>query len=174
MAEGSYWCEDEIVSDEQALRELYSASYQRLVRVVGVVCGSTVEAEDAVGEAFVAAVGQWSTVSRLNDPEAWVRKVALRYAGKRRRKTRNGLLAVLRLGPAPDVPAPSGDAVDLRRALAALPRAQREVLVLQDLGLSTTEIARQLDIAEGSVKSRASRARAALAPLLREDVPDHV
>lgn len=72
------------------------------------------------------------------------------------------------------MPGPSGDGIDLRRALAALPRAQREVIVLQDLGLDIAGIARQLDIPEGTVKSRLSRARAVLAPLLREDVTDHV
>lgn len=72
------------------------------------------------------------------------------------------------------MPGPSGDRVDLDRALDALPARQREVVVLRDLGLDVAGIARQLDIAEGTVKSRLSRARAALAPLLREDVTDHV
>jgi RNA polymerase sigma-70 factor (ECF subfamily) len=162
------------VSDEQALRELYAASYVRLVRVVGAVCGSTADAEEAVQDAFVALVGQWEKVSRYDDPEAWVRMVALRSASNRRRKARNGVRALLRHGPPPDVAATTGDAVDLRRALAALPRKHREVLVLQDLGLDVASIARQLDLPEGTVKSRLSRARTALAPLLREDVPDHV
>ena len=162
------------MNDERALREFYAASYPRLVRVVGAVCGSTADAEEAVQDAFVALVGQWGAVSAYDDPEAWVRKVALRHAGRRRRKALNGLRAVLRHGPPADAPALSGDAVDLRRALAALPRKQREVVVLQDLGLDTAAIARQLDIAEGTVKSRASRARATLAPLLREDAHDHV
>ncbi len=162
------------MNDEAALRELYLASYAPLVRVVGAVCGSTADAEEAVQEAFVALVGQWPRVSAFDDPEAWVRKVALRRASNRRRKTLRGVMAGLRHGPAPDAAAPNGDAVDLRRALAALPLKQREVVVLQSLGLDVASIARQLDVAEGTVKSRLSRARAALAPLLREDVPDHV
>lgn len=162
------------MDDEHALRELYAVSYARLVGVVGAVCGSTHEAEEAVQDAFVRLMGQWPKVSRYDDPEAWVRKAALGYASNRRRKTINGLKAALKHGPAPDVPAPTGDAVDLRRALAALPRAQREAVVLQDLGLDIPGIARHLDIPEGTVKSRLSRARAALAPLLREDVSGHV
>ena len=162
------------MTDEQAMKELYAASYVRLVRVVGAVCGSTSDAEEAVQDAFVALVGQWSKVSRYDDPEAWVRKVALRSASNRRRKARNGMMAVLRLGPESAIPPPSADEVDLRRALAALPRKQREVVVLHELGLDAASIARQLAIAEGTVKSRLSRARSSLAPLLREDVPDHV
>jgi RNA polymerase sigma-70 factor (ECF subfamily) len=64
----------------------------------------------------------------------------------------------------PDVPAPTGDAVDISRALAALPRAQREVVVLQGLGLGVADIASELGVAVGTVKSRLSRARAALVP----------
>ncbi len=62
----------------------------------------------------------------------------------------------------------------MRLALAALPLPQRQVIVLQNLGLTVDDIAQELDIPAGTVKSRLSRARAALAPLLREDVPDHV
>jgi RNA polymerase sigma-70 factor (ECF subfamily) len=170
----SYGREDKAMSDEADLREMYASSYRRLVRVVGVVCGSTADAEEAVQEAFVALVGQWAKVSAFDDPEAWVRKVALRRASNRRRKAVRGIRASLRHGPAPDVEAPTGDAVDVRRALATLPLKQREVIVLQTLGLDVASIARQLDVAEGAVKSRLSRARSALAPLLREDVPDHV
>ncbi len=160
--------------DAQALRRLYADSYARLVGIVGAVAGDRDAAEEAVQEAFVRLMGQWAKVSRYDDPEAWLRKVALGFVSNRRRKTRNGIKAALRHGPAPDVPAPSGDHVDLRRALRALPRAQREAVVLYELGLDIAAIALELDIPPGTVKSRLSRARATLAPLLREDVNDHV
>lgn len=162
------------VDEEQALRELYAASYSRLVGVVGAVCRDRHEAEEAVQDAFVRLMGQWPKVSRYDDPEAWVRRAALGYASNRRRKALNGLKAAIKHGPTPEAPPPSGDAVDLRRALATLPQGQREALVLQDLGLDVAGIARHLDIPVGTVKSRLSRARAALAPLLREDVNDRV
>ena len=159
---------------EQALRELYAASYRRLVGLVGAVCGDRDEAQEAVQDAFVRLIGQWPKVSRYDDPEAWVRKVALGYVSNRRRKTLNGLRAARRHGPPPDVPGPTGDRIDLARALDVLPAAQREVLLLQDLGLDVAGIARHLAVPEGTVKSRLSRARAALAPLLREDVSGRV
>ncbi|WP_380163797.1 RNA polymerase sigma factor [Jannaschia sp. R86511] len=162
------------MGDEQALRELYAATYPRLVGVVGAVCGSRQDAEEAVQDAFVRLLDQWPKVSTYDDPEAWVRKVALGFASNRRRKVLNGVRAVLRHGPPPEAPSPTGDAVDLRRALASLPRAQREVVVLQGAGLGIAAIAQQLDVPQGTVKSRLSRARAALAPMLREDVDDRV
>jgi RNA polymerase sigma factor (sigma-70 family) len=162
------------VDDEQALRELYASSYQRLVGVVGAIAGDQYEAEEAVQDAFVRLMGKWDRVAHYDDPEAWVRKVALGCVSNRRRKAVNGIRASLRLGRAADVPEPTGDALDLRRALAALPTQQREVIVLQHIGLDVAAIAQLLEIPTGTVKSRLSRARAALAPILREDVTDHV
>jgi RNA polymerase sigma-70 factor (ECF subfamily) len=159
---------------DRALQDLYAASYVRLVGVIGAVTGSRHEAEEAVQDAFVRLMGKWSRVSRYDDPEAWLRKVALGIVSNRRRKARNGIRAAFRLGPAPDVAEPTGDTVDLERALAALPRGQRQAIVLQHLGLGVEQIAHELGVRAGTVKSRLSRARAALAPLLREDVNDHV
>jgi RNA polymerase sigma-70 factor (ECF subfamily) len=160
-------------ADEQ-VSQLYAASYMRLVAVVGAVHRDRHDAEEAVQDAFARLLGQWQRVCRYDDPEAWVLKVALGFASNRRRKTLNGLRAAGRHGPPAHAPAPTGDAVDLHRALATLPRAQREVLLLQHVGLSIPEIARDLGIAEGTVKSRLARARAALTPLLREYADTHV
>lgn len=155
------------------LQALYEGAYARLVGVVGAICGSTPDAEEAVQEAFIRLIGQWDRVSTYDDPEAWLRKVALGKVSNRQRKVRNGFRALVRTGPPAPVAAPSGDPVDLRRALAALPLAQREALVLHHyVGLELTDIADQLDLPVGTVKSRMARGRAALAPLLREDV-DH-
>lgn len=160
------------VAQGQDLRDLYAASYARLVGTVGAVCGDRHEAEEAVQEAFVRLMGSWSKVSRYDDPEAWVRKVALRQVSNRRRKALNGLKAALRHGPLPDVPEPSPVVVDAERALAALPEQQRAVVVLHRLGLDVDAIADALDVPVGTVKSRLARARTALAPILREDLRD--
>jgi RNA polymerase sigma-70 factor (ECF subfamily) len=160
--------------DDLALQELYASCYARLVGVVGAITRDRHEAEEAVQDAFVRLMGQWKKVAHYDDPEAWLRKVALGFVSNRRRKALNGIRAALRHGPQPDAPAPTGDEVDVRRALAGLPRHQREVVVLHELGLDTAAIAQQLGIATGTVKSRLARARAALSPLLREDVNDHV
>lgn len=155
---------------EQGLRELYAASYARLVSVVGAVCGDRHLAEEAVQEAFVRLLGNWAKVSRYDDPEAWLRHVALRQVSNRRRKAVNGVKALLRHGPPPDVAPPGPDEVDLDRALATLPTAQRAVLVLHRIGLDNEAVAAALDVPLGTVKSRLARARAALAPLLRDDL----
>lgn len=152
--------------------ELYADSYSRLVGVLSLVAGDRAEAQDVVQEAFARLIPRWSTVGRYDDPEAWVRKVAFRLLSNRRRQFRR-----LVLGDSTEESVPSAvedHRTDVSRALARLPLAQRQVVVLFHLfDLSVSEVAAELRVPAGTVKSRLSRARAALAPLLREDVRDH-
>jgi RNA polymerase sigma-70 factor (ECF subfamily) len=151
------------------MQDFYAQSYARLVGVVGVVAQDRGKAEDAVQDAFVRLVGQWTRVTAYDNPEAWVLKVALGIMSNHRRKLGRGVKALRRHGPPADVPEPSGDRIDLQRALDRLPRAQREAVVLQNLGLTVEAIAKQLAVPAGTVKSRLSRARKTLVPLLREE-----
>jgi RNA polymerase sigma-70 factor (ECF subfamily) len=155
-------------------RDLYAASYGRLVQVLTLVAGSRAEAEDVVQEAFVRLVPRWSKISTYDDPEAWVRSVAFKILSNRFRRSRNAAAASRRASHGAQTSEVSGDSVDVARALAALPIGQRQVVVLHHLlDLSVAEIASTLGVPAGTVKSRLSRARDALAPLLREENPDH-
>ena len=72
-----------------------------------------------------------------------------------------------RLATASDVPGISEDHVAVVAALRSLPFQQRETLALFYLGdLSVQEIAATLGVADGTVKSRLTRRRTALAALL--------
>lgn len=152
------------------IEDLYAGSYTRLVGVVALVAGSREEAEEVVQEAFVRLIPRWSAVAHYDDPEGWVRGVALRLLSNRFRKVRNGLVAVRRHGAAPDVAGPDDAALDVVRALAVLSVPLRQAVVLHYLlGLEVTDVAQELRIPVGTVKSRLSRARALLAPLLAEE-----
>lgn len=57
--------------------------------------------------------------------------------------------------------------LDVRQALEQLPEGQKMALVLVDMhGMSVAEAAAVLEVAEGTVKSRCARGRAAMAELL--------
>ena len=158
------------MTSTEGLRELYAGSYVRLVGVVALVAGDRGEAEEVVQEAFACLVPQWDKVAAYDAPEAWVRGVALRLLSNRRRKLRNGRAAAARYGPTGTSEAPSPDRVDVDRALAALSVQQRQVVVLHYLiGLDVRAVAAELRIPEGTVKSRLSKARAVLQPLLTEE-----
>ena len=65
------------MSGSDSLHELYDASYGRLVLQLYALCGDLADAEDAVQEAFVKAIGQGRGFARVQNPEAWLRTVAL-------------------------------------------------------------------------------------------------
>ena len=155
---------------EANVEDLYAGSYTHLVGLVALVAGSREEAEEVVQEAFVRLLPRWGTVARYDDPEAWVRGVALRLLSNRFRKVRNGRVALRRHGGQPDVAEPTVDVVDVVRALSVLPVTLRQVVVLHYLlGHEVAAVAAELQVPVGTVKSRLSRAREVLAPLLAEE-----
>jgi len=99
-----------------------------------------------------------------------VTTVGLNLARSRLRRIRTERRARARLAGSAVGEPPSVDRIDVDRALAALPRRQREVAVLRYyLQLSTREVASALELDEGTVKSTLSRARVALARALGID-----
>ncbi len=79
--------------------------------------------------------------------------------------------------PSPEQQALSGELRDhIQRAIARLPADQRNTMVLIDVqGLGYQEAADAMDVSIGTVKSRLSRARAAVRDILmerRELLPD--
>ncbi|WP_188111144.1 sigma-70 family RNA polymerase sigma factor [Nocardioides antri] len=155
-------------SDEVA--QLYAAACPRLIGLLTVVGGSRADAEEVAQEAFVKLLQRWSTVREYDDPEMWLRTVAVRMLVSRHRRHRVARLALPRLaGPDLEHADPGGtdDLIDLASAIARLPIDQRAVLVLHHLvDRPVDEVARVLKVPVGTVKSRLARARAALAPHL--------
>lgn len=156
------------------LDELYEASYRRLVVQLYAVCGDLADAEDAVQEAFVTAIRKQREIARIGNPEAWVRTVALNRlrSGWRHtavvRKYRSsvpGPQEAVEIGP---------EHVAITTALAQLNEGQRRAVVLHYLAdLSTAQIAVELGISEGTVKSRLARGRTLLAELLNDREEGH-
>lgn len=151
----------------------YAAAFGRLVGQVLLVTGDLHEAEDVVQEAFTRAAMRWQRLRDYDLPEAWVRRVALNLAASGLRQRRRRVRALLRLGPPRQLPAASAEAVAVTRALGALPVTQREVIVLHHLlDLPVDEVARQLAIPVGTVKSRLARGRRMLARRLGDGVEE--
>jgi RNA polymerase sigma-70 factor (ECF subfamily) len=164
------------MAGEDRVREVYDASYLRLVVQIFALTGDLVDAEDAVQEAFVTALGRRRAFAELDNHEAWLRTVALNHV-------RNGwrhLEVVRRLrtkvpGPTPEAEV-GPEHVALVEALAKLDLPHRTVVVLYYLAdRSVPDIARELGIPAGTVKTRLARSRELLAPLLSEpEEADHV
>jgi RNA polymerase sigma-70 factor (sigma-E family) len=148
----------------------YIAAVRPVVLYLYAACGDRSDAQDIAQEAFARAWQHWSKVSRYDDPEAWVRRVAWRLMVNRWRGVRRWLAARARLGPPVEVTGgPSPDRVAVAGALQQLPRAQRQVIALHYLlDMGVQEIAATTGVPAGTVKARLSRARTALGRLLDE------
>ena len=152
--------------DADGVRVVFEASYRRLVGQLYGVCGDLTEAEEVVAEAFARAVQHQRTFTTLENPEAWLRTVAVNVSRTRHRRSR------LPLRPVRDEvrhPSLDDDRLALITALRRLPLAQREAIALHYLAdLPIHEVAEATGAPVGTVKARLSRGRAALAVLLAD------
>ena len=156
------------------VHEVYATSYRRLVGQLTGVTGDPVEAEDAVMEAFARAVGSGRSFLEADNPEAWLRTVAVNVTRTRWRRSRffrdvsHRLVAEEAYADLPD------DRVALLAALRLLPAPQREAIALHHLAdLPVHEVAEAVGAPVGTVKARLARGRAALAQLLSEPDTEH-
>jgi RNA polymerase sigma-70 factor (sigma-E family) len=145
--------------------EFYAALWPRLVRTAYAVSGDLGVAEDAVQTAFAKAYRSWRRISRLESPEAYVRRMAINEVLSNRR-TAHVRREVVR-AELPDAPGSAegggSDHDEMWQAVSALPPRQRAVLVLRYYeDLSEQQIADALGCRPGTVKSQASAALASL------------
>jgi len=154
--------------------EVYAGQYRRLVALVTAVAGSRPEAEEAVQEAFVRALGLTGRRAVVDDPEAWLYRVAVNVIRSRWRRLLIGRRIAAKAGAASET-TPSKDAdtdarLALLDALRRLPYEQREALALHYLAdLPIEAIAVRLGSPVGTVKARLARGRQALGRLLADD-----
>ncbi len=159
--------------DTEAFRELYQANASGVFALVRSLVAEPELAEDVLQETFVRA---WERLPKLRGAGAfkvWLRQIARRQAidALRARRARPSV-PLDEDDPAHEPAAsdnPEGDvgrsamAEDVRRAVDALPEAQRQVVVLHHLdGMDVKDVAAVLGMPLGTVLSRLARGREAL------------
>ena len=161
-------------SEPAGFRDFVEARSNALLRSGWLLTGDWPSAEDLVQTALAAAWPQWTSLTRQDAPELYVRKIMVNTYLRWRRRRWNGEVATGRL---PELQA-CGDVfaqVDARQALIAaldrLPARQRAVVVLRYFADQTeSQTAAAMGCSVGAVKSHASKALAKLrdAPGLAE------
>ncbi|GIJ60236.1 RNA polymerase sigma factor [Virgisporangium aurantiacum] len=170
---------------EDAVRQAYQVHYGRLVAQLFGLIGDLAEAEDAVQDAFARVLTRPKAFLGAEDPERWLRVVALNVARTRyrRRWVFDRLVRAGRVDVTPAaVPGLSVDRVELLTALRRLAPPTREAVVLHHLAdLPVLEVAATLGVPVGTVKARLARGRTALArflavadPFEKNDDPEEV
>jgi RNA polymerase sigma-70 factor (sigma-E family) len=157
---------------DAAFREFARQRAAPLHRSAYLLCGDWHLAEDLVQETLAKAYAQWHRVQHADNSDAYVRRILVNEARQRWRRRE---APVLRTDPAWEPSARDGadDVVrraELLEALLSLPVRQRATIVLRHLdGLTERETAEALGCSEGTVKSQASRAMAALRKYLERE-----
>lgn len=159
-----------LLDEMDDLEQFCAAQHPRLVRGLALYTGDAGLAEELAQEALVRAIRQWEDVREMVAPGAWVHRVGLNLAKSRFRRRHAAARARRRLGAGTDGWAEdpdSAEAVEVRRALAALPERQRAAVVLRYVNeLTVAETADVLGCPEGTVKTLCHRGRAALSNAL--------
>lgn len=147
--------------------EFVRACSTPLRRTAFLMCGDWHRSEDLVQSTLAKMFRAWSRVQGMDQREAYARQVLVRTAIDESRRFWH------RERPSdalPDRSGPEADpdlAIDLRRALAALPVRQRATLVLRHWeDLPVPEVARLLRCSEGTVKSQSAKALATLRTMI--------
>ncbi len=151
--------------------DVFEEHYEPLVRLARLLVDDRGSGEEVVQDAFVRAYRRWD---RIDDPVRYLRSAVVNTARSRLRHravVRRYVAPVQRAAAAAeDEAVVRSEHAEVLTAVRALPRRQRECLVLRYyLDLSEADIATTLGISAGSVKSHSSRGMAALARTLGED-----
>jgi RNA polymerase sigma-70 factor (ECF subfamily) len=175
---------DAAASTERELAPFVVEHYGRLIRLAGLICDRTSDAEDAVQTALEQA---WRRRDSLRDGDrlrAWLDRIVVREAIRISRRNR-GFLNRFFTGPRAIVPEadetwpePVAGATEpstraaLRIAYASLSADQRAVVALHlHAGYSVAETADLVNAPIETVRSRLRLARQRLREQLREDEP---
>ncbi|WP_141014966.1 RNA polymerase sigma factor SigM [Nocardioides sambongensis] len=180
-----------VAGDAEAFGLLFARHRDRLWAVALRTCGDPETAADGLQDAMIAAFRRADSFRGDARVTTWLHRVVVNSCLDRLRSAQ-----VRRTDPLPDDlddaehlvrttvdpdpgtdPAHTYDRVERRaavlEALGRLTPEQRAAVVLVDMeGYSVAEVAEILECAEGTVKSRCSRARARLSVLLADLLPD--
>lgn len=156
--------------DKDAFAELFRRHKDRMWAVALRTCRDPELAADAVQDGFIAAFRRADSFRGDSQVTTWLHRIVVNACLDRLRRIKpTSELPEYDLADQRDEHASTVARLDVQDALGKIPEAQRLALTLVDMqGLSVAEAASILEVAEGTVKSRCARGRAALADLLRD------
>ena len=146
-------------AEELAFRAYATSSRAALRRTAYLLCGDWHKADDLVQSALIKLYVAWPRLRSTESPGAYTHRILVRcFLDERRRPWRRETsLDLVENEPASDRAA--DDVLDLRAALAQLPRRQRATLLLRYwVDATVAETADTLGCSEGTVKSQTARA----------------
>lgn len=165
--------------DKTAFREIVRRHQDKVYRLALRLTRDEARAQDAMQDAFLQVYRKIDQFQEHSAFTTWLYRITVNAAlDHRRRRRSDALMDEIPAGLSDTGPSPHQRAVEaqrsdlLKEALQRIPEHYRVPLVLCHVeGLPVEEVARVLDLPEGTVKSRLFRARAILKETIRRHYP---
>jgi RNA polymerase sigma-70 factor, ECF subfamily len=143
--------------------EFFRDEYRRLAKACLLLTGDASEAEELAQDAFCRVFARWDDVRSMGSPTGYLYRTALNLNRKRIRRLAVRARHLVNPGERTSDVDVADERLDVLRAVAALPRGQREAIVLVEwFDLDIDEVAGLMGIAPASVRGRLHRARRSL------------
>ena len=160
---GAQAAETEVGEEPRRFEDFFGSEHARLFGALCLVTGDRNEAEEIMQDAFLRMWERWDRVSGLDDPSAYLFRTAMNVFRNRYRRAALGVRRTLSMAPSEDAFATVEDRDVVVRALRALTPDQRAAVVLTGyVGLTSEEAGKLLGMKAGTVRTLATRARAAI------------
>ena len=167
--------------DEAAWERLIRLHQEPVFRLAYLLLGDPADAEDAAQETFIRAYRALDRFDASRPLRPWLLQITANFSRNRRRALRRYWAALQRhlqkeQPPTQDVEARVGRRMQSKRLWQAIrqlrPDDQEIIYLRYFLELPVSETAEATGIAEGTVKSRTSRALGRLREVIERDYPD--
>jgi RNA polymerase sigma-70 factor (ECF subfamily) len=141
----------------------FAAEHRGLFKALYFVTGNRADADELMQEAFLKLWERWDLIDVVQDPTAYLFRVALNGFRTRTRAARRATRKILPVISPPDPFDEVNVREDVRHMLLELAPRQRAALVLLDLyGYGSEEAARIMGIRPSTVRALASQGRSVL------------
>jgi RNA polymerase sigma factor (sigma-70 family) len=139
----------------------FAEEHERLFKALYFVTGNREDAEELMQEAFLRLWERWHEVDRIDDPTAYLFRVALNAFRSRRRRV---AMAVRKLTPVADAGRDEFTDAEMRADVRTLllgctPRQRAALLLVDLLGYPSEQAARILGVRPSTVRALATQGR---------------
>jgi RNA polymerase sigma-70 factor, ECF subfamily len=154
--------EAKVAEARPTFEEFFGTEHARLFGALCFITGDRDEAEEIMQDAFLRLWERWDQL-RLDDASAYLFRTAMNMFRNRYRRTALSLRKTLAIAPSNDAFATVDDRDMVVRTLRDLTADQRAaVLLMGYVGLTSVEAGQMLGMRSSTVRTLATRARAAI------------
>lgn len=155
--------ETEVAEEPRSFELFFADEHARLFGALCLVTGNRSEAEEIMQDAFLRLWERWDRVATIDDASAYLFRTAMNVFRNRYRRAALALRKTITLASTEDALATVEDRDVVARALRDLTPDQRAAVVLTGyVGLTSEEAGKVLGMRAGTVRTLATRARAAI------------